>query len=251
MRLLLLGGTSEASELARRLAGRGDVEATLSLAGRTSRPAASPLPTRSGGFGGIEGLTRHLKENRIEALIDATHPFAAQMSAHAVAAAEAAGVPLAVLSRPAWTPGAGDDWREVESVEAAAETLGETPRRVFLTVGRLHVGAFREAPQHHYVLRSIDAPQDPPPSVEVVLARPPFALDDELELMTSRRIDILVSKNSGGAATRAKLDAARRLGLPVVMVRRPPIAARTVLYRVEDALEWLHGAASQLRGVST
>jgi precorrin-6A/cobalt-precorrin-6A reductase len=251
LRLLLLGGTSEASELARRLAGRDDIEATLSLAGRTSRPAASPLPTRVGGFGAIEGLTRYLVDSRIDALIDATHPFAAQMSAHAVAAAEAAGVPLAVLTRPAWTPEPGDDWREVGSVEAAADALGEAPRRVFLTVGRLHVGAFRAAPQHHYVLRSIDAPEATPPDVEVVLARPPFTLDDELELMRSRRIDILVSKNSGGEATRAKLDAARRLKLPVVMVRRPPLAARTVLHGVEDALGWLHGAASTLRGVST
>jgi precorrin-6A/cobalt-precorrin-6A reductase len=251
LKLLLLGGTSEASELARRLAGRAEIEATLSLAGRTSRPAAYALPTRVGGFGGIEGLTRYLRENRIEALIDATHPFAAQMSAHAVAAAEAAGVPLAVLTRPEWAPEDGDDWREVGSVEEAAQALGEAPRRVFLTVGRLHVGAFRAAPQHHYVLRSIDAPEETPPSVEVVLARPPFTLDDEWELMTSRRIDMLVSKNSGGEATRPKLEAAQRLGLPVVMVRRPPLAARTVLTGVEAALGWLHGATSQLRGVST
>ena len=244
MRLLLLGGTSEASELARRLAGRADFEATLSLAGRTSRPAAYALPTRVGGFGGIEGLTRYLIDNRVEALIDATHPFAARMSANAVAAAEAAGVPLAVLTRPEWAPEAGDDWREVEDAAEAARALGEAPRRVFLTVGRLQAGAFRAAPQHHYVLRSIDAPEEPPPSVELVLARPPFSLDDELELMASRRIDMLVSKNSGGEATRAKLDAARRLKLPVVMIRRPPLAAQTVLYGVEDALGWIHGVAS-------
>ncbi len=122
---------------------------------------------------------------------------------------------------------------------------------MFLTVGRLHVGVFRAAPQHHYVLRSIDAPEETPPSVEIVLARPPFTFDDELELMRSRGVDVLVSKNSGGEATRPKLLAARRLKLPVVLVRRPPVAAATVLYTVEDALGWLHGAASQLRGVST
>ena len=243
MRLLLLGGTTEAQDLARRLALRDDVEATLSLAGRTSNPARSPLPTRSGGFGGIEGLTLYLRENRIDAVIDATHPFAAQMSANAVVATVAAGVRLAVLTRPAWTPQAGDDWREVEDINQAVQALGETPRRVFLTVGRLQAPAFRAAPQHHYVLRSIDAPEALPPHTEVVLARPPFQLADELELMTNRRIEMLVSKNSGGAATAPKLEAARRLGLPVVMLRRPPLVAGTVFYEVEAALAWLHGAA--------
>ena len=244
MRLLLLGGTTEASELARRLAGRADVAATLSLAGRTKNPAASPLPTRTGGFGGVAGLSAYLREDRIDALIDATHPFAAQMSAHAIAAAQAAGVPLAVLTRPEWREQAGDDWREVGSAEEAARVLGEAPRRVLLTVGRLSAGAFAAAPQHHYVLRSIDAPDDPPPGAEIVLARPPFARDDEIALMRAHAIDIVVTKNAGGEATRAKIDAARALGLPVVMIRRPPLLARTVLRDVEAALDWIaaHGA---------
>ncbi len=237
MRLLLLGGTFEASELARRLASRRDIEATLSLAGRTSRPAPSPLPTRIGGFGGVEGLNRYLKENRIDAVIDATHPFAAQISANAVAAC--ADLPLAVLTRPPWLPAPGESWREVADAAEAAASLGATPRRVLLTVGRLQAPAFRAAPQHHYVMRSIDAPDALPPSVEVVLARPPFALADELELMRSRRIDILVSKNSGGEATRAKIDAARRLALDVVMIRRPPPAGGTAPYEIDAALAWI------------
>ena len=245
MRLLLLGGTSEASELARCLAGHADIEATLSLAGRTKTPAASPLPTRIGGFGGIEGLTAYLRENRTDALIDATHPFAAQMSAHALAAAQAAGVPLAVLTRPEWRALPGDRWREVGDAAQAAQALGETPRRVLLTVGRLGAAAFRAAPQHHYVLRSIDAPDDLPPRAELVLARPPFMLDDEIALMRAHAIEIVVAKNAGGDATRAKIDAARLRGLPVVMIRRPQPLARTALYGVDAALDWIaaHGAA--------
>ena len=245
MRLLLLGGTTEAGELARRLAARADIAATLSLAGRTNSPAASPLPTRIGGFGGIAGLTAHLREHRIDALIDATHPFAAQISAHAVAAAEAAGVPLAVLTREPWPPQAGDDWREVADAAEAAQALGETPRRVLLTVGRLGAGAFAAAPQHHYVLRAIDAPDDPPPGAEIVLARPPFALADEIALLRAHAIEIVVSKNSGGQATRAKIDAARALGLPVVMIRRPPLVAHTVFHDIDAALGWIaaQGAA--------
>jgi precorrin-6A/cobalt-precorrin-6A reductase len=241
LRLLLLGGTSEASELGRRLA-QDDVEATLSLAGRTARPAASPLPTRIGGFGGVAGLARYLRENKIDAVVDATHPFAARMSANAVAACAQMGVALAVLTRPPWPLEPG--WREVGDATEAAEALGEAPRRVLLTVGRLSAGAFRAAPQHHYVLRSIDAPDDLPPEVELVLARPPFSLADERELMIGRRIEIVVSKNAGSEATRAKLDAARELGLPVVMIRRPPAGAATTFHDVESALRWIHREAS-------
>jgi precorrin-6A/cobalt-precorrin-6A reductase len=244
LRLLLLGGTSEASELARRLSARDDIAATLSLAGRTSRPAASPLPSRIGGFGGVEGLARYLRDNGVGAVIDATHPFAAQMSANAVAACAQAGVALAVLTRPPWRPEPGDRWREVGDATEAAQALGEAPQRVLLTVGRLSAGAFRAASQHQYVLRSIDAPDDLPAGAEIVLARPPFALADERELMTSRRIDVVVSKNAGGEATRAKLDAARELQLPVVMIRRPPPGAATTFHDVDAALRWVHRGAS-------
>jgi len=241
MRLLLLGGTTEASALAASLAQRAEIETTLSLAGRTTRPAASPVPVRVGGFGGVEGLVQYLGDQRIDAVIDATHPFAAQMSAHAVEACERARVPLAAFTRPPWTPTAGDHWTEVETAAQAVAALGEIPRRVFLTLGRLQAHAFAASAQHHFVLRSIDAPppRDLPSSVELVLARGPFGVEAETELMTSRRIDVLVSKNSGGEATRAKIDAARALGLPVIMLRRPATAARTVVFTLSDALAWL------------
>lgn len=249
MRVLLLGGTSQASELARALVDRPDIEATLSLAGRTTAPAAYALPTRVGGFGGAPGLAAYLVEHRIGAMIDATHPFAQRISANARAAAGTASVPLAVLSRPAWRAGTGDDWREVESIEAAVEALGATPRRVFLTIGRLQAGAFRAAPQHWYLMRSIDAPGDLPPLCEILRARPPFLFDDEVSLMRAKRIDVLVSKNSGGEAARAKLDAARALGLPVVMVKRPASHEGASLEGVEAALRWIE-AHGQLRGVN-
>jgi precorrin-6A/cobalt-precorrin-6A reductase len=249
LRVLLLGGTSQASELARRLAALAGVEATLSLAGRTASPAASPLPTRIGGFGGVDGLAAYLVAHRVEALIDATHPFAARISSNASLAAARVRVPLAVLSRPQWRAGPGDDWREVESVEAAAEALGASPLRVFLTVGRSQAGAFRAAPQHFYLMRSIDPPGDLPPHCEVLRARPPFLFEDELRLMRERRIDVLVSKNSGGEAARAKLDAARALGLRVVMIARPAPPEGVALENVEAALRWIE-AQGQLRGVS-
>ena len=149
-----------------------------------------------------------------------------------------------MLSRPAWRPGPGDDWREVASVEAAAPALGAAPRRVFLTVGRLQAGAFRAAPQHSYLMRSIDEPGDLPPLCEVVRARPPFLFDDELALMRDRRIEVLVSKNSGGEAAYAKIEAARVLGLPVILVRRPAVDGSHALPTVEAVLSelgQLHG----------
>lgn len=248
MRLLLLGGTSEASALARRLADRSDIETTLSLAGRTSNPAALPVPVRVGGFGGVGGLVHYLREHAIAVVVDATHPFAAQMSRHAAEACEQASIPLAVFSRPPWTAMAGDNWTEVETSAEADAALGDTPQRVFLTVGRLQAAAFAADVRHHFVLRSIDAPppEDLPPSVELVLARGPFTVADEIALMRDRGIDVLVSKNSGGEATRAKIDAARALGLPVILMRRPAASARTQFFDIEQTVSWLdaHLAAS-------
>ncbi|RBP02437.1 precorrin-6A reductase [Roseiarcus fermentans] len=241
MKILLLGGSSEASRLARALAARPDVETVLSLAGRTANPAPSPLPTRVGGFGGVDGLVRYLAAERVDAVVDATHPFAAQMKRHAAEACHAAGVALAAFTRAAWTAGPGDLWTEVDDAAAAARALGESPRRVFLTAGRLQAGAFAGPSPHHFVLRSIDAPapETLPASVELALARGPFTIPDEIELMTSRRIDVVVSKNSGGEATRAKLDAARRLGLPVIMIRPPPAPARPTFHDLDGVLGWI------------
>lgn len=223
MRVLILGGTSEARRLAGAIAGRPETTAIFSLAGRTERPAPQAVETRVGGFGGVEGLTDYLRRERIERVVDATHPFAAQMSRHAVQACARAGIALLVFSRPPWTPQEGDDWREVETNAAVARALGAAPRRVFLTIGRLGLRDFACAPQHHYLIRTIDPPGDLSflPDHDLVLARGPFAVAEEIETMRAARIDRLVCKNSGGESTEAKLDAARALGIPVLMVRRP------------------------------
>ena len=241
MRLLILGGTSEASALAGALQGRDDIAATLSLAGRTARPVAPPIPYRVGGFGGVEGLKAYLAAERIDAVVDATHPFAEQMSRHAELACRAAGVPLAVFTRPGWSPQPGDNWREVESVEAAADALGAAPRRVFLTQGRLQLAAFARAPQHHYLVRAIDPPEEIArlPNSRLILARGPFALADERDLLSRERIDVLVSKNSGGAATYAKMEAARELGIAVILIRRRPGGDAPTFFALAPLLEWI------------
>jgi precorrin-6A/cobalt-precorrin-6A reductase len=241
MRLLVLGGSSEASALARALADRPDIDAILSLAGRTRSPVAPPIPYRVGGFGGIAGLADYLKRKTIDAVIDATHPFAAQMSAHAEAACRAANIQLAVLTRPPWRPEKGDRWTTVANMEDAARTLGDAPRRVFLTVGGLQLAAFAAAPQHHYLVRTIDPPEALSllPDRRLILARGPFAVEDEIALMRDERIDVLVSKNSGGNATEGKVAAARALGLPVIMVERPAAGDAPTFETVEAVLAWI------------
>lgn len=247
MRLLILGGTTEASALAAALARRADIEAILSLAGRTRDPAPSPVPMRVGGFGGVEGLCAYLEAARINAVVDATHPFAAQMSSHAALACEAAAVPLLAFTRPPWRQSDGDRWIEVDAMAEAARALGVVPRNVFLTQGRLQLAAFTQAPQHRYLVRAIERPDDIDalPRQRLILARGPFTLADEEALMREADIQCVVAKNSGGDATYAKIEAARNLGLPVVMVRRPakPAVARTG--RLAEALEWIeaHRAA--------
>jgi precorrin-6A/cobalt-precorrin-6A reductase len=248
MNLLILGGTTEATALARALAGDGRFSATLSFAGVTRRPASQPIPIRVGGYGGVVGLAHYLRQHRIGALVDATHPFASQMTANAITAAQQTGTPLLVVLRPAWQPTAGDHWTMVASMEAAAATLGSVPRRVLLTIGRKDLAPFRAAPWHHYVLRSVDPPPTEalPPHVTVIAARGPFELDDEARLLRDERIDIVVTKNSGGSATAGKLSAARHLGLPVVMLARPPLPQTDTVGSVGEVLAWLqqrHAAA--------
>ena len=223
-RVLVLGGTGEARAIAASLAVRADVSTILSLAGRTAAPVPQPVPTRHGGFGGAAGLAAYLASDEIDLLVDATHPFASRMSANAVAAAAQVGIPLLVLRRPAWTPHADDHWQIVATMRAAALALGNTPKRVFLAVGRSEIAVFEAAPQHVYLLRSVD-PVDPAPALPhltQLLSRGPFAEHDEADLLRREKIEVVVSKNSGGAATIGKIVAARRLGLPVVMVARPP-----------------------------
>ncbi|MFY9658651.1 MAG: cobalt-precorrin-6A reductase [Methylocystis sp.] len=239
-RLLLLGGTSEARALSERLARATDVKAVVSLAGRTRAPLASPLPTRIGGFGGVEGLRRYLIESRIDRVIDATHPFAERISANAREACAALGIPLAVLAREPWRRAPGDRWIEVADIAGAVAVLGPWPSRIFLTVGRLSVPAFRAAPQHHYLVRSIEPPQpeELPPSVELILARGPFSCDDEMRLMREQNIDRLVTKNSGGPLTYAKIEAARALSLETIVVQPPNGDTQSRLADFEAALDF-------------
>jgi precorrin-6A/cobalt-precorrin-6A reductase len=255
MRVLILGGTTEARRLAERLASRADLDVTLSLAGRTSNPVPHPVPVRIGGFGGAQGLADHLASERIDRLIDATHPYAAQMSANAVQAARLAGVPLLALRRPAWRQVAGDRWTEVVDTPAAARALGEAPRRVFLALGRNEIAAFAAAPQHHYLVRSVD-PVEPPlavPSATYIQARGPFREEDDRALLAAHRIDVVVSKNSGGDAAYGKIAAARTLGIAVILLRRSDLPAVPAVETVDDAVAWLAhagvSAAAPVRGV--
>ena len=252
MRILILGGTTEARQLAERLAARADLEVSLSLAGRTSNPVPHPVPLRVGGFGGPEGLADYLKSERINRLIDATHPYAAQMSRNAVRAADIAHVPLLALRRPAWSAVAGDRWTEVADTCEAAHALGATPRRVFLALGRNAVAVFETAPQHHYLVRSVD-PVEPPlavPHATYIRARGPFRETDDRALLVAHKIDAVVSKNSGGAAAYGKIAAARSLGLDVILLRRPALPDVPAVVTIEEAVAWLdHGPSSPVRGV--
>ncbi|MFF4751106.1 cobalt-precorrin-6A reductase [Streptomyces sp. NPDC002514] len=224
--VLILGGTTEARLLAAELAARPGVLVTTSLAGRVTRPTAVAGEVRTGGFGGAEGLAAWLAERRVDALVDATHPFAARITAHAARAAATAGVPLVVVRRPGWRPVEGDRWHPVPSLAAAAGALPGLGRRAFLATGRLGLAAFAHLSAVHFVVRSVEPPEPPlPPHTEVLLARGPFTVPDESALLRRHRIDVLVTKDSGGAATAAKLTAARELRLPVVVVSRPPLPA--------------------------
>jgi precorrin-6A/cobalt-precorrin-6A reductase len=252
-RILILGGTAEARQLAGRLAGRAGLEITLSFAGRTAKPAAQPVPVRIGGFGGAEGLANYLAGERIGALIDATHPYANVISANAVAAARQSGVPLVALRRPPWIAVSGDRWIEVGDVGEAVRALGQTPRRVFVALGRNELAPFRDAPQHYYLIRSVD-PVDPPlplPRVGYVTGRGPFGEADDHALMTEHRIDVVVAKNSGGPATYGKIAAARALGVDVIMLRRPAAPACAAVETIEDVIAWLDHAltSAAARGV--
>ncbi|WP_111558080.1 cobalt-precorrin-6A reductase [Paracoccus sediminilitoris] len=245
-RILLLGGTSEASAMARLLAQAG-IEAQFSYAGRTAAPVAQPLPTRIGGFGGPEGLARHLREGGFTHLIDATHPFAAQISTNAVHAADISGVPLLVLQRPEWRAGAGDDWCHVRDVEQAAQALPRQRASVFLAIGKQNLAAFAGLP-HRFLLRLVDEPTALPlPDAQVVVARGPFTAQGDTRLMRDHAITHLVAKNAGGSGAEAKLTAARELGLRVIMIDRPAMPERQVVDSAELAMAWLHQTAP--RGV--
>ena len=240
-RVLILGGTTEATALARALGDRPDLDVTTSFAGRTSSPAAPAGRTRVGGFGGVPGLARYLRASGIDVLVDATHPFAARMRWHAFEAAGTVGVPCVRVERPGWSAGAGDRWIRVADLPAAARAVVEGGyRRVLLTTGRTELAPFAACAGVWFLVRSIERPDPQPlPDASVVLARGPFTLAGERALMTSHRIDAVVTKDSGGEATASKLAAARDLGLPVIVVDRPPSPPGPLVRSVDEALAWL------------
>lgn len=217
-----------------------------SLAGRVANPRLPVGAVRVGGFGGVEGLRTWLRENAIDAVVDATHPFAAKVSAHAAAAAADLDIPALHLRRPEWVQRRGDLWTRVPDLASAAAALTPRDEQVLLTIGRQGVGAFVGCTGHGFVIRSIDAPAVPlPPRSKLLLARGPFTFDEELVLMSRHRIDVLVTKDSGGEQTEAKIFAARTAGLPVIMVDRPPLPSGAVtVAEVGDAVEWLRESTS-------
>lgn len=236
--VLILGGTGEARALARHLAARGDVRVTLSLAGRTGNPLPQAGEVRVGGFGGAKGLADWLRARQVDVLADATHPFAARISANAVEAAGAAGVPLVRLERPQWERQAGDRWVDARDMGHAVALLGDTPRTVFLAVGRQEAGRFAASPRHSYIVRSVEPVEaaDRIAGARYILDRGPFAEADERALLSAHGVEIVVAKNSGGDATYGKIAAARQLGLSVVMVARPQPPFAGAAASVDEAL---------------
>ena len=246
--VLVLGGTAEARELAAALDGAG-VRVISSLAGRVANPRLPAGEVRVGGFGGPGALTRWLREHAVRAVVDATHPFAERISASAARACPAAGVPLLRLERPGWTPRPGDDWRRVADLQAAAALAPRLGARALLTTGRQGIAAFAGVDRVWFLVRCVEPPGPPlPPRHELILDRGPYTLAGELALIESHRIDLVITKDSGGALTEAKLDAARERRLPVIVVDRPPRPAVETVATVGEALAWAQ-ETGYVRGV--
>ncbi|WP_069162573.1 cobalt-precorrin-6A reductase [Nocardia altamirensis] len=241
MKTLILGGTREARELAHIASGEPGFDIVSSLAGRVRDPMLPDGAVRVGGFGGVDGLREWLAANRIAVVVDATHPFAGTISANAAAAVADLRLPLVHLRRPSWSAQPGDRWFRVPDLAAAAKTAAELGDRVFLTIGRQGVGAFAGSTRAWFLIRAIDPPDGPlPPQHELLLARGPFTVEDEARLLADRRIDVVVTKDSGGDQTDAKLTAARAAGLPVVMIDRPALpAGGVVVETVAETWKWL------------
>lgn len=206
------------------------------MAGRTKDPVKQPVPMRVGGFGGAAGLATFISNEGFDLLVDATHPYAARISANAAEAAKLTGVPLVTLSRPAWVEEESDRWQRVVSVEEAVKALGAIHRNAFLALGRQELLPFETAPQHSYLIRSVDAVEPPlaVPNARYITARGPFALADEIDMLKGNAIEVIVSKNSGGAAAYAKIEAARSLGVPVILIDRPPLQSNAMGVEVPD-----------------
>lgn len=238
-RILILGGTAEARQLAEALEARGDVEVLTSLAGRTRDPLLPPGEVRRGGFGGAEGLAAFLHETKPMAVVDATHPYAEIISRNARRACAALGVPRLRLERPVWMPEPGDEWREASDLPDALRIAGTLGSRVFLSAGRVDMGLLGGWHELSFVVRSIEPIHDPPRNVTAIEGRGPFTLEREQELLERHEVQVIVSKASGGEATYAKILAARALRLPVVMLRRPPPPGGAMVGDVPAALAWL------------
>jgi len=245
--LLILGGTTEATAFAG-LAANAGLSGVVSFAGRVARPRRQPLPQRVGGFGGVEGLRDYLISERITHVVDATHPFAAQMSENAIAACRAAEVPLIALTRPPWRQVEGDNWQTVPDMAGAVAALARPACRVMLAVGRLHLAEFAPQPQHFYLLRLVDPPTAalPLPQTHVIVDKGPFDRDADRALMQEHLIDLVVSKNAGGSAAYAKIAAARDLKLPVLMIDRPALSHRREAFTPEAVMDWLTRHATDL-----
>ncbi|MFG2622680.1 cobalt-precorrin-6A reductase [Streptomyces sp. NPDC048507] len=240
--VLVLGGTTEARRLAEALEHEPAYRVTTSLAGRVASPVLPPGETRIGGFGGAAGLAAWITGHGVTHVVDATHPFARRMSFNAAGAGALTGVPLLALRRPGWSPGPGDAWTFTPSLEDAAGLLARRGAgRVFLTTGRTGLHTFAHLTEPWFLVRSVDAPAGPvPPRLHVLLERGPFTLADERELLARHRIDVLITKDSGGSATAPKLAAAREAGIPVLVVRRPAVPAGIAeAPSVGAALRWL------------
>ena len=239
----MLGGTQDARELAAQIHARfaDGVDCVYSIAGRTDAPLLPPTATRRGGFGGVEGLEDYLRSAGCDAVIDATHPFAEQISRNAARACANTALPLLAFERPAWKKTTGDNWLEVESTAAAIDLLRQEDwKRAFVTTGRTGLKAFAEATDMFLLVRLFSRPAESLvlPGARLLVDRGPFTVAGEIALLREYSIEVLITKASGGAATRAKLSAARALGLPVVLVRRPPRAEQSVSSH-EAALDWV------------
>jgi precorrin-6A/cobalt-precorrin-6A reductase len=244
--VLVLAGTAEATALARRLHASGR-DVVSSLAGITSNPTDRPGRVRRGGFGGVDGLISYLVSHGIAAVVDATHPFAAVMPFHAQSACAAAGVPLCRLLREPWRPGDGDEWIDVDGLDAAAAAIERIgARRVLLATGRQSLAPFATCERQWFLARSIEAVADPPANMTTIQDRGPYTVEAERALIAAHEIDTLVTKNAGGEATAAKLAAARDAGVRVVMVRRPsqPPGVYTVT-TVGEAQRWVEAVLTR------
>ena len=240
-RLLILGGTAEGAALARGAAGLAGLTVVSSLAGRTRTPASLPGETRVGGFGGASAMADYFRATGTTMVIDATHPYAAAISRNAAEACAAVGLPRLNLVRPAWAREPGDDWIGVDDADAAAAKVAEVGTRAFLTIGRQEIGAFAGLDGVWFLVRLIDPLDTPLPLAhgEVIHGRGPFDVADERALLAAHRIDVVIAKNSGGAATYGKIAAAREAALPVVMIRRPALPGGETVDDVAAALAWI------------